>query len=123
MLHSLGFSFKNAHKLLGKASPQRRAEFVQALCTLLQQAQQEDGPLVCFADEAHIHLDVEPGHGWAPRGKRLYVDQARTHQAVHGVGQSHAQAGSDEGQPATPALGTACLKMRKRPARPGQPSP
>lgn len=74
VLHSLGFSFKKAHKLLGKASPQRSAEFVASLGSLLHQAQQEDSPLLCFADEAHIHLDVEPGHGWAPRGKRLWVN-------------------------------------------------
>lgn len=27
-----------------------------------------------FADEAHIHLDIDAGHGWAPRGERLYVN-------------------------------------------------
>jgi transposase len=74
VLHSLGLSFKKAHKLLGKASPQKRAEFVQTLGALLQQAQQDDGPLLVFADEAHIHIDVEPGHGWSPRGQRLYVN-------------------------------------------------
>lgn len=74
VLHSLGLSFKKAHKLLGKACPARRAEFVKTLGSLLLEAQQDDGPLLAFADEAHIHLDVEPGHGWAPRGERLYVN-------------------------------------------------
>jgi len=39
----------------------------------IQKAQQDDGPLLCFADEAHLHLDVEPGYGWVPRGQRLWV--------------------------------------------------
>lgn len=73
VLRTLGLSFKKAHKLLGKANPQQRAEFVKTLGVLLQQAAQDNGPLLVFADEAHLHLDVEPGHGWAPRGQRLYV--------------------------------------------------
>jgi transposase len=74
VLHSLGLSFKKAHKLLGKASPLKRVEFVQTLGALLQKAQQDDQLLLVFADEAHIHLDTEPGYGWAPRGQRLYVN-------------------------------------------------
>ena len=73
LLRRLGLSFKKAHKLLGKACPDARAAFVRQLRELLADAQQPDGPVVVFVDEAHIHLDVEPGWGWAPRGQRLYV--------------------------------------------------
>jgi len=73
-LHKLGFSFKKAHKLLGKASPERRAEFVRELAAWVRAAEQPDGPLLAFVDEAHLHLDADPGHGWALRGKRLYVN-------------------------------------------------
>ena len=52
----------------------RRAQFVQQLQELLVQGQQDDGPLVVFADEAHLHLDTDLGWGWAPRGQRLYVN-------------------------------------------------
>jgi len=73
-VRKLGFSFKKAHKLLGKACPQRRAEFVRELSALIHAAQQPDGPLLAFVDEAHIHLDADPGYGWAPHGQRLYVN-------------------------------------------------
>lgn len=38
--------------------------------------EQDGGPLVVFADEAHPHLDTALGWGWAPRGQRLYVNSA-----------------------------------------------
>ena len=74
LLHQLGLSFKKAHKLLGKACPVKRAAFVTQLRELMLRAHSPDGPLLVFSDEAHIHLDVEPGWGWAPRGQRLYVN-------------------------------------------------
>lgn len=73
VLRSLDLSFQKAPKPLGKASAQHRAEFVQSIGELIQKAQQGDEPLLCCADEAHLHLDVEPGYGWAPRGQRLFV--------------------------------------------------
>lgn len=71
---ALGYSWKKAKKLLGKACPQKRAHFVEQLGELLVQAQQPDGPLLLFGDEAHLHLDADLGWGWAPRGQRLYVN-------------------------------------------------
>lgn len=69
----MGYTWKKAKKLLGKACPQRRAEFVQTLGELLKKQSQDDGLLVVFSDEAHLHLDTDLGWGWAPRGQRLYV--------------------------------------------------
>lgn len=74
VVHKLGLTYKKAHKLLGKASALRRAEFVKELCERVVQSQQDDRPLEVFPDEAHIHLDTDVGHGWAPRGQRLYVN-------------------------------------------------
>ena len=74
LVKRLGYSWKKAKKLLGKACPERRAQFVQQLGELLTEAQQDQGPLVVFADEAHLHLDTDLGWGWAPRGQRLYVN-------------------------------------------------
>lgn len=77
VLGQLGHSWKNARKLLGKACPTRRAEFVAQLVPLLEQSSQLDSPLVLFCDEAHIHLDTDLGYGWAPVGKRLFVNSYR----------------------------------------------
>lgn len=74
VLRQLGHSWKKARKLLGKACPVRRAEFVEQLCQLLEQSKHPDSPLVLFCDEAHIHLDTDLGYGWAPVGKRLWVN-------------------------------------------------
>lgn len=82
VVQSLGLTYKKAHKLLGKASAPRREEFVEQLGELVVQSHQDEGPLVVFADEAHIHLDTDAGYGWAPRGQRLYVNS-------HSPGLSH----------------------------------
>jgi hypothetical protein len=59
-LHRLGFSWKKARKLLGRADPARRMEFIQDLRALRDGAQRDRHELV-YVDEAHIHQDVDPG--------------------------------------------------------------
>ena len=79
-LRRLGLSWKKAKKLarelasvlLGRASPGRRAAFVEQLRPLLDDAQHDRHQLV-YWDEAHIHQDVDLGHGWGERGKRFHV--------------------------------------------------
>ena len=66
-LHRLGFSWKKARKLLGRADPARRMEFIQDLRALRDGAQRDRHELV-YVDEAHIHQDVDPGYGWGVRG-------------------------------------------------------
>jgi len=65
-LHRLDLSWKKARKLLGRADPARRTRFIAELRPLLDGAQRERHPLV-YLDEAHIHQDVDPGHGWGVR--------------------------------------------------------
>jgi hypothetical protein len=72
VLHRLDLSWQKAKKLLGKASPDRRAAFVEHLPPLLDGAQWDRHHLV-YLDEAHVHQDVDLGYGWAVRGKRFYV--------------------------------------------------
>lgn len=74
VVRKLGLTYIRAHRLLGRASAPRRAESVQQLRELVTQSQQDDGPLVVFTKQAHIHLDSDAGHRWAPRGQRLYVN-------------------------------------------------
>lgn len=69
----LGFSFKKAKKLLGKANPQKRQEFVQLLLQGDAGKSAAQGPLLVFCDEAHLHLDTDLGWGWARWGQWRYV--------------------------------------------------
>jgi DNA primase len=56
-LKKLGFSWKKYRKLLNKARPEKRAEFVKTLSILLKEA--TDGKRqIIYIDEAHIQLDV-----------------------------------------------------------------
>ena len=75
LLHQTGYSFKRrARILLGKADPKQRSEFVLELARLVSESQQEDGPLLVFSDEAHIHLEADGGSGWSRKGVPLYVN-------------------------------------------------
>ena len=60
---------------LGPANPDRRAAFVKHLHPLLDDAPWDRHHLVCL-DEAHVHQDVDLGHGWGVRGQRFYVASA-----------------------------------------------
>ena len=79
-LHRLGLSWQKAKKLLGRAHPARREAFVEPrgspdieqLRPLLDGAGRDRHQLV-YWDEAHIHQDVDLGHGWGERGKRFFV--------------------------------------------------
>ncbi|MFL5282231.1 MAG: IS630 family transposase [Rhodopila sp.] len=71
-LHRLGFSWKKARKLLGRADPVRRMGFIQDLRALRDGAQRDRYQLV-YVDEAHIHQDVDPGYGWGVCGTPFHV--------------------------------------------------
>src|SRR3954449_5327357 len=71
-LHRLGLSWKKARKLLGRADPARRMEFIQDLRALRDGAQRDRYQLV-YVDEAHIHQDVDLGYGWGVRGAPFHV--------------------------------------------------
>lgn len=71
-LRRLGLSWKKAKKLLGRADPVRRAEFVAQVQGLLKGAT-AGRHLLVYLDEAHIHQDADPGYGWSVRGGRLWV--------------------------------------------------
>jgi hypothetical protein len=68
----LDLSWKKAKKLLGRADPERRKSFVEQIGALLDGARDEQ-PTLVYLDEAHIHQDVDLGHGWCERGQRLHV--------------------------------------------------
>jgi hypothetical protein len=58
-------------KLLGKADPQKRAAHVEDLLELF--AGVCDGEVILiYADEVHIHRDLDSGYIWGRRGQRLW---------------------------------------------------
>ena len=71
-LHRLGLSWKKAKKLLGRVHPGRRDAFIEQVRPLLDGAGRDWHQLV-YLDEAHLHQDVDLGHGWGERGKRFFV--------------------------------------------------
>ena len=71
-LHRLKLSWKKAHKLLGRADPEKREAFIAQIGALLDGARDEQHHVV-YLDEAHIHQDVDLGYGWGERGKRFQV--------------------------------------------------
>ncbi|PSN05822.1 hypothetical protein C7293_31205 [filamentous cyanobacterium CCT1] len=74
-LKSLGFSWKKARKLLNKANPKQRSEFLKQLQGLLDKALHEQCWVV-YLDEAHIHLDTDEGYGWSICGQRFWVSSS-----------------------------------------------
>ena len=71
-LHRLDLSWQKAKKLLGRANPARRRAFIEQMAPVLEGAQRDQHRLVDL-DEAHIHQDVDLGHGWGERGKRFHL--------------------------------------------------
>jgi len=71
-MQRLNLSWKKGKKLLSRADPAKRAEFVVALQEMLRRAQRDEELLV-YIDEAHIHQDADMGYGWSVRGERLWV--------------------------------------------------
>ena len=71
-LHRLKLSWKKGKKLLSRADPAKRAEFVTTIQRVLACAQRDE-ELVVYLDEAHIHQDADLGYGGSVRGERLWV--------------------------------------------------
>ncbi|WP_157673406.1 IS630 family transposase [Endozoicomonas ascidiicola] len=65
-------SWKKAKKLLNRADPEKRADYLKQLEPLLQQATRQE-KLIVYIDEAHIHQDTDIGSGWSAKGGRLFV--------------------------------------------------
>ncbi len=71
----MGFSWKKAKKLLNKGNTAKRAEFVEQITELLEDALHQKR-LIIYIDEAHIHLDTDEGYGWSIRGERFWVSSS-----------------------------------------------
>lgn len=71
----MGFSWKKARKLLNKADPAKRADFVEKLTGLLAEATRGKQGVV-YLDEAHIRQDTDEGYGWSVKGERFWVSSS-----------------------------------------------
>ena len=74
-LKKLGFSWKKWRKLLNKADPRQREDFVGKLQGILSAATLGKEQ-VAYIDEAHIHLDTDEGYGWTKKGVRAWISSS-----------------------------------------------
>ena len=68
LLQANHLSWKKCQKLLKRADPAKRAEFMTTFLTLYTQVCQAGVRLV-YLDESHFHRDMDLGYTWAERGK------------------------------------------------------
>ena len=70
-LHRAGLTWKKCKKLLGKANPAKREDFLRRFEALYRQMC--DGRVILiYVDEAHFHRDLDLGYSWGRKGERLW---------------------------------------------------
>jgi transposase len=72
LLKTAGLSWKKCKKLLAKADPKQREDFVTQFQKLYEQMCQADVVLI-YLDEVHLHQDMEVGYTWSPVGEADWV--------------------------------------------------
>jgi transposase len=71
LLRQADLTWKKVKKLLGKANPQKRAAHIQRLLDLFAGVCNGE-VLLAYADEAHVHRDLDLGYTWGRRGQRIW---------------------------------------------------
>jgi transposase len=71
LLKLAGLSWKKCKKLLGKAKPEKRQDFVERLAKLYDQVRRNEVVLL-YVDESHFHRDLDLGYTWGRIGERLW---------------------------------------------------
>lgn len=69
ILQQANLSWKKCEKVLRKANPKKRAEYIAQFQTRFQQVCDEK-VILLYVDEAHFHRDMDLGFTWSTRGKR-----------------------------------------------------
>jgi len=72
LLKKAGFSWKKSKKVLGKANPEKRAEFVEQFQIWFEQVCQGKIRLI-YLDEVHLHQDLALGYRWSTVGEADWV--------------------------------------------------
>jgi transposase len=71
VLRRAGLTWKKCKKLLGKANPAQREEFLRQFEKLYRQMCAGEVILI-YVDEAHFHRDLDLGFSWGRKGERLW---------------------------------------------------
>ena len=71
LLKQAGLSWKKCKKLLAKADPDKRAQFIEQFQGLYERMCREE-LLLIYVDEAHIHQDLAGGYTWAATGQPIW---------------------------------------------------
>jgi transposase len=71
VLKRAGLSWKKCKKLLGKADPARRTEYLKQFVGLYEKMVRGEVTLL-YIDESHFHQDLDLGYTWSPRGRRVW---------------------------------------------------
>jgi transposase len=72
LLKQAGLSWKKCKKVLGKAKPTQRAEFIAQFQTWFEQVCQGQLRLI-YIDEVHLHQAMETGYRWSTVGEADWV--------------------------------------------------
>ena len=72
VLRQTGFSWKKCKKLLAKAKPEQRRQYIEQLSGMF--VKMCDGQAtVVYIDEVHFHQDLDLGYSWSPKGVPNWV--------------------------------------------------
>lgn len=72
LLHQSGFSWKKCKKLLAKAKPAQRQQYIEQFSEMF--IQMCDGKAtIIYIDEAHFHQDLDLGYSWSVKGQPQWV--------------------------------------------------
>jgi transposase len=71
LLKQAGLSWKKCKKLLTKANPEKRAQFIRQFQALFERMCRGEVRLL-YVDESHFHQDMDLGYTWAPVGQPLW---------------------------------------------------
>jgi transposase len=71
ILRQANLTWKKVKKLLGKAKPEKRAAHIKRLQELFAGVC-NGGVILIYADEVHIHRDLDLGYTWGRGGERIW---------------------------------------------------
>ena len=72
LLHQAGFSWKKCKKLLAKAKPEQRQQFITQLSDMFVEMC-DDRAIIIYIDEAHFHQDLDLGYSWSKKGVPQWI--------------------------------------------------